>query len=85
MRAVRPNQKFEVTGCPLPENYFCDLEEAPLEPNAVVLKKFETPDPGKFLLQTGQTMKEALKNLLEIVKREKAKRFVVCCLLFLTQ
>uniref|UniRef100_A0AAR5PL66 Tubulin glycylase 3A-like n=1 Tax=Dendroctonus ponderosae TaxID=77166 RepID=A0AAR5PL66_DENPD len=74
VRAVKPNQKFQLTGFPLSENYFCDLEEPPLEHNAMVPKRFETPDPGKYLLQTGQTMKEALKNLLEIVKREKSKR-----------
>ncbi|XP_050309335.1 tubulin monoglycylase TTLL3-like [Anthonomus grandis grandis] len=69
-------QKFQVTGKPLPENYFCDLEKDPtlLQTPPKPPEKFETPDPGKFLIQTRESMRDALKNLLDLVKREKLKR-----------
>lgn len=78
---TKPKQKLEVAGCPIPDNYFCNLppeQETKKKPVSTTPKKLEViPDPGKHLLHTGQTMKEALRNLLEIVKKEKLKRFVI--------
>lgn len=78
---TKTKQKLEVAGCPIPDNYFCDLppeRESKKKSLSTVPKKMEVvPDPRKHLLQTGQTMKEALRNLLEIVKKEKLKRFVI--------
>lgn len=76
VRFSKKNQRLEITGTPVPENYFCDIAVDDNKQN-IMPEKFETPDPAKFLLETGETMKEALKNLLEIVKREKMKRFVI--------
>lgn len=75
-RFSKKNQRLEITGTPVPEDYFCDIDVDDTKQN-IKSEKFETPDPGKFLIETGETMKEALKNLLEIVKREKLKRFVI--------
>lgn len=79
---TKTKQKLEVAGCPIPDNYFCNLppeqETKKKTSSTTAPKKLEViPDPGKHLLRTGQTMKEALRNLLEIVKKEKLKRFVI--------
>lgn len=66
---------LQLTGKPVPEDYFCNVSNQELVPKNTCtdVQKFE-PDPGRFLLNTGATVTAALKSLLDIIKKERLKR-----------
>ncbi|CAG9767548.1 unnamed protein product [Ceutorhynchus assimilis] len=70
--------KLKLKGKPLPTDFFCDVDmesEPSINTNKIMVQKcIKTPDAGNILLQTGETIKEALKSLLDIIKRERTKR-----------
>ncbi|XP_030761414.1 tubulin glycylase 3A-like [Sitophilus oryzae] len=72
---VNAKAQFEVTGSPLTED-FCDV--AAKTSSHSERNSFKQLDPSKALLHTGENMKNALKNLLKIIKYEKHKRRTTC-------